>query len=567
MKNPSFWIILISYSVLLGFISLYLSRRVKNSDDFFLARGQTTWWTSGMSFFMTAFSASVFVANASLAYNYGALNILLIVAQMPVFFVGYFYMAKRWHRSGCDTAIGFLDQRFGKGTSQFFAWSGIPIRILDNANRVYVTAVLMEALFGFPLTLAVTVTCALTLLYSIGGGFLAVIVTDTLQGIILTVIVAAVALLACSKVGSLSNFMEGLPADYWTLSSSDGTFTVPLICSWVFIAIFAWNGNWSLVQRYVAVGTEKDARRVSLMAGASYYLLFPLLALPPMLAAVLLPELKGTTGAEQSYVKLAEMVLPAGMLGLLCFAILGATVTALNSELNVMSQVLVQDVFKKKLAGRSKKLSLLVGRLLVVLLLVCCLLISLKIREFGGAFKYLMTVLGMTTLPTFIPLILGLYMKRPDGRACMGAFTVGMIVSILGKFAFDLPLWAIIASNGVATTLVFCLAPSFLKTNLEQMVKQNEFFKKFEQPRPAYPDQNDQSASNGHTLVEQIMTLSLAGLGALLLATSLIFERSSLSVTIPTAAIFFVVAYCFHLLKRKKDQNEASKVAANITSK
>ncbi len=135
MQNPpqlewSFWFVLCSYAVLLIGVSVYVGRMINNTDDFYRGGGNNTWWASGLSFFMTTTSASVFVANASFAYNYGLLNICLIIAQLPVFVLGYFVFARLWHRTGCESAIEFIDHRYGKATTKFFLWTGIPIRLL-----------------------------------------------------------------------------------------------------------------------------------------------------------------------------------------------------------------------------------------------------------------------------------------------------------------------------------------------------------------------------------------------------------------------------------------------------
>jgi len=356
-----------------------------------------------------------------------------------------------------------MDYRYGKPTTRFFLWTGIPIRLLENALRVYVTSILLEALFKIPLFYGVMITSSLALVYTLIGGLIGVVITDALQAILLGVIVVVVAILAWSELGSIDSFMTQLPENYWTLFPGDGSMDLPMILGWVFVALFAWNANWSLVQRFVSVPTERDATKVSLMGGLAYYLIFPVLAIPPMLAAALLPELRGTDAVEQSYFLIAWQVLPQGLLGMLCFGIFGATITALNSELNVMSQVIVKDGIRKFTAGLSEKAELLVGRLVIVVLLVVCFAISLKIRDFGGAFTFLVTLLGLTTLPIFIPVLLGLVMKKANGLVCMAAFTAGFLTAIVLRFMVDAPMSVVIPANGAATFLVYWRLPYLLK--------------------------------------------------------------------------------------------------------
>lgn len=461
--SPDFWWLMGGYGALLIGVSLYFTRMIKDSGDFYGSNGKTSFWFSGLSFFMTAFSASIFVANASIAYRHGTLNALLIVAQLPVFIAGYLFFSARWHSTGCATAIEFIGKRFGAACAKFFLWVGIPIRILETGNRLYVTAVLFEAILGLQLLIGSGITATVALLSTIGGGFLAVVVTDAVQAILLTLIVAILAVLSWNAVGGWEGFVDKTPAEYWSLATDSTGFGVPLIAAWAVVALFAWNGNWSLVQRFVSVPTRKDSRKVSVISGVSYYLLFPLIAVPAMAAVVLVPGLDTPQKAEYAYILVAKELLPSGLMAMLCFGLLGATITAVNADLNVMAQVIVQDMLKKRLANASERSKLMLGRLIMLGITIICTVLSLQIRSLGGAFQYLLMVLGMTTLPTFMPLLYGLLWPRGDGRAAITAFCAGIAISVILRFGFDASLATVILSNGIVTTLAYFISPLLLK--------------------------------------------------------------------------------------------------------
>lgn len=522
----AFWFVVGAYAILLTGISVYVGRMIRNTDDFYRGSGRNAWWASGLSFFMTTTSASLFVANASFAYNYGLLNILLIIAQLPVFVLGFFFFARLWHRTGCHSAIEFIDHRYGKPTTRFFLWTGIPIRLLENSLRVYVTAVLLEALFGIPLLTGVLITSGLALAYTLIGGFLGVVITDTLQAILLGVIVSVVAILAWSKIGSIGEFMSAVPDDYWSLFPEDGVMDLPMIIGWVFVAAFAWNANWSLVQRFVSVPTERDAAKVSLMSGAAYYLIFPVLAVPPMLAAALLPELRGTAAEEHSYFLIAWDVLPQGLLGMLCFGIFGATITALNSELNVMSQVIIKDGIHRWVGRCAEKTELLIGRLIIVLLLIICVFVAIRIREFGGAFTFLVTLLGLTTLPIFVPILLGLLVGRADGRTCMLSFFMGLSTAIVLRFVLETPMSVVIAGNGIVTALTYFLLPLVMPPGKEMASKIDSLFQ-----RLSRPGASDAATAESKAMDSRLLRLtgwSLVAISAITIVGSLEFKDGAL---------------------------------------
>ena len=123
-QPATFWLVIVLYTLLLIGISFYFLRFVKNTDDFFLGARHTPWTVAGLSFFMTAFSASVFVADASFTYRYGGLSLLKIIASAPIFIIGFFLFAPRWHRTGHHSAIDFIENRYGQTTGQFFPLDG-----------------------------------------------------------------------------------------------------------------------------------------------------------------------------------------------------------------------------------------------------------------------------------------------------------------------------------------------------------------------------------------------------------------------------------------------------------
>lgn len=457
-QSVSFWAVLISYTALLAGLSLYFTRFVKTSDDFFRASQHTPWWVAGLSFFMTAFSAAVFVSRASFAYRFGGLALFSVVTMLPTFLLGFYLFSRKWHRTGCATAVEYIERRYGPRTARFFILTGVPIRILDNANRLYVTAVLVSLLFNCSLFQAMLITAAIAVIYTVAGGFLAVAVTDTLQAFVMAIIVVVIAGLSFAHIGGLGNFIASTPPEFWSLSPNHPEYNIPFELASGLVGIFSWNGYWSLVQRFVSVRTEPDAQKVALTGGIAFMVLFPLFALPPMFASVLVPGLDSATAAETSYLRIAQMLLPSSLLGLFCFALFASTITALNSELNVISQVLVNDAFKRRLARVSDHTKLLLGRVIILIVTGLCMTVAMYIPQMGGSFRYLMILLGMTSLPTFVPLLGGLFFRRTAGAGAVAAFVAGLSTSAVLRFGLEQTIAVMVFGNFIATAGVYVLS-------------------------------------------------------------------------------------------------------------
>jgi|GEM_PF-2033763 len=469
--SPLFWTLMGLYCAVIIGVSIYYVKAVKNADDFFGASRVTPWWAAGVSYFMTAFSASAFVAAASFTYSYGGLKVISIVLSVFTFLAGYYFFSRRWHRTGCKTAVEYIQQRFGDRAAKFFVFTGIPIRILDNANRIYVTAVLTYTILGLPLWAGAMLTTFVAFLSAVTGGFLSVVATDAIQAVVLAVITTIIACFSISMVGGFDALIEKLPAAYWSLNPPDSGYDIPFVIALTVVGIASWNGYWALVQRVVSVKTERDAQLVSLTSGISYYLLFPLFMLPPMAAAVLVPGLTGAAETEQSYLLLAKMILPMGMLGVFFFALVSASVTALNGEFNVVAQVVVEDIIRPLKPALVEKSGVLLGRLLVAVMAIACLIFSLFIPLLGGSFHFLAVLMGMTTLPTFLPLLFGLYNRKTPGWGAILAFILGITTSAVMEFGYHLSLFWIVMANFSVTMLTLLISGYVASAEHEPSVK------------------------------------------------------------------------------------------------
>src|SRR5690606_4112441 len=85
-----------------------LFSKISSTKDMFNAGGRSPWWLSGVSAFMTAFSAGTFVVWGGIAYTQGAVAIsILMVLGISSIIVGK-YLAARWKSYGYNSAAEFL---------------------------------------------------------------------------------------------------------------------------------------------------------------------------------------------------------------------------------------------------------------------------------------------------------------------------------------------------------------------------------------------------------------------------------------------------------------------------
>src|SRR5690606_27789517 len=130
-------------------------------------------------------------------------------------------------------------------------------------------------------------------------------------------------------------------------------------------------------------------------------------------------------------------------------------------ELNVISQVLVNDALKRQLARASERTKLFLGRLIILIVTGLCMGMAMYIPKLGGSFHYLAVLLGMTSLPSFVPMLAGLLYRRTAGAGAIAAFIAGLSISALLRFGFESTIVVMIVGNFLATTGIYLLAGVF----------------------------------------------------------------------------------------------------------
>ena len=146
------YITLVLYVLGVFVISTLSARRTSNQSEMFSAGGQSPWWASGLSGFMTMFSAGTFVVWGGVAYELGIVAVMINTCYgIAALLVGYF-VAGRWNELNVSTPAEYVRLRFGKGGLHFFTWTMLIKRILGVSVSLYALAVLLAALMPIDLT-------------------------------------------------------------------------------------------------------------------------------------------------------------------------------------------------------------------------------------------------------------------------------------------------------------------------------------------------------------------------------------------------------------------------------
>ncbi len=441
--------VLIIYLVGIFGVGVLLSFKNKNADDMFAAGGESPWWTSGLSAFMTMFSAGTFVVWGGIAYKYGFVAVMINICYgIAAILVGYF-IAGKWKKLGVRTPAQFIELRFGSSAVQFYTWSMMIFRVVGSAGALYSLSIMLVALLpleegnflrdpatgNLSLIWAIAIFGGTVVIYTMAGGLWAVLMTDVLQFIVLNLAVIFIIPLILMKVGGFSGFMEKIPEGFTDLTNDKYTWF--FLVGWVMIHFFMVGADWAFAQRFICVPNEKDARKSTYLFGV-LYLLSPILwLLPPMIYRVV----DSNANPTQAYILACQYVLPAGMLGLMVAAMFSATASMVSSQLNVFAGVLTDELYRRVInPDASDKKLLNAGRVFTVFIGVLLIAVALTIPYLGGIEKVIISITSIMVGPLLAPTIWGLFSRKTATSAIWVtapvSFVLGFIALILNPGGF-----------------------------------------------------------------------------------------------------------------------------------
>ncbi|MCF0174943.1 MAG: sodium:solute symporter, partial [Bacteroidales bacterium] len=119
------YIVILVYFLGLIAVSIIMSRKIRNSEDMFIAGRNSSWWLSGVSSYMSIFSASTFVVWGGVAYKSGLVaTTVALCFTVAAFIVGKWFSG-RWRKMRIKSPGEYLTIRFGHRTVRFYTISGI----------------------------------------------------------------------------------------------------------------------------------------------------------------------------------------------------------------------------------------------------------------------------------------------------------------------------------------------------------------------------------------------------------------------------------------------------------
>lgn len=478
------------YMIIMSGIGIFMGRFVKNINDYFKGGNGVSWIAGGISNFMTKFSTVIFVAYAGIAYKDGLVAITVLWSTVFPSLVAVAFFAKRWKRAGIISPVEFLETRFNASIRQIFSWSGVVFKLLDDMIKLYAIGLFVTAASGISFETAVIGCGVVVTLYTVIGGFWAVIVTDVVQFVILFIATLILVPLSYQAAGGLENMRAVIPENMtWT----NGEKGMPwFLVAYYVLIIIRYSGNWTFIQRFYSAKSEEDGKKLGLFSALLFFI-FPVIFLfPPIAARVIIPDLDNP---EMAYVSLCLKLLPEGIMGLMMAAMFSATMSVLSAEYNVTASVLTRDIYQRVFRpNASGKEALLVGRLMTLGVGTVVTVGALFVGGFGGAFEANKLLGGIFAVPMIVPVIFGIIYRKPQPWGALATLFVGTFVGFALNANKDIR-WEFATLIEIAVCiLIFFISGLVPSKNENYNQKVAAFFKKLTIPFVPNPESKGSDA-------------------------------------------------------------------------
>lgn len=283
---------------------------------------------------------------------------------------------------------------------------------------------LFESAFGLDYRIGLFVTAGVVIAYTLFGGFLAVSLTDFVQGIIMFIALVLVPIVAFTELGGVGTTFDVVrDIDPAYLDFFRGTTVVGII------SFLAWGlgyfGQPHIIVRFMAISSIKElkpARRI----GMGWMIISIIGAMFTGLIGIAYVDQTATTLAdpETIFIKFAQVLFHPFITGFLLAAILAAIMSTISSQLLVTSSAITEDFYKAFFRRKATDKELvLVGRLSVLGVAITGILLSLDPNDtILGLVGYAWAGFGSAFGPA---VLLSLYWKKMTRWGALAGMIVG----------------------------------------------------------------------------------------------------------------------------------------------
>lgn len=442
-------IVIISYLVGITAVGVIAGRRQREtSAGYFLASRALGWAPVGLALFATNISTVHLIGLASSGFtdgmvigNFEWLAPFILVLLGLVFAPFYF-------RTRISTLPEYVEGRYGPASRTILACMAVFGALFIHIGvTLYSGAVVVKTFVGIPILASIVVVSGLTVLYTVLGGLKAVVVTESIQTVLLllgavAVTAFAIGALGDSGIASLAELRRAAKPGQLSMIRPDGEFAwYCMLVGYPVIGIWYWCSDQTIVQRVLGARSERDAQLGPIFCGFVKILPPLVMVLPGVLCYVLYKD-RAEADPDSALIVLVEALLPGGLRGLVIAGLLAALMSTVAGALNSTATLVSIDLVKRIRPETPDRTLVRIGQATAVAVMVLATAWSTQGERFGGIFKGINQMISVLAPPISAIFLWGVFWKRANAQGALAALLVGIA---LGAFTFTVDFPAVSA--------------------------------------------------------------------------------------------------------------------------
>ena len=457
-------------------------QKQRSSADYFLASREVGWLAIGASIFASNIGSEHIVGLAGAGADSGVAMAHYELHAWCILVLGWVFVPF-YLRCSVFTMPEFLEKRYCPAARWFLSIISLMAYVLTKISvGLYAGGIVFQALFPAEILpgidnfwIGAVGVVVVTGIYTILGGFRAVVYTEVIQTLVLIIGSLTVTAVGLWKLGGWGRLYEICGREYFNLWKPHDHPQFPwtgMLLGAPVVGLWYWCTDQYIVQRVLAARDETQARRGTICAAYLKILPVFIFIVPGMIAFAL--KQSGTLEMARSdlaFPTLVTTLLPAGLKGLVVGGLLAALMSSLASVFNSCSTLFTVDIYNKLRPAASQRELVRVGRLATAAMVVLGLAWIPFMKYISGAlYVYLQSVQAYIAPPIFAVFFLGLFWKRVNAAGAMagliGGFVLGMArlaAEVFKESLVDFPvLYALASMNFLHFCLLLLIAAAAL---------------------------------------------------------------------------------------------------------
>jgi SSS family solute:Na+ symporter len=403
------------------------AHRQNDTSTYFAGGGRIPAWAVGISIFATLISSVTFLAYPGAAY---AGNWILLVQglMVPIVLVAIIHIiVPLFRRTIRLSTYEYFERRFGLFARLYSSLAFMLDRFSRAGTVLFLVSMAMSTFLNIDMYTIVLVMGLSIIVLTLLGGMEAIVWMDVIQGLLLIgggLTCTAILLfqpeggpVEMMRIAAENNKISFGPYDW---SVTELTFLV-MVLNGVFYALQKYGTDQSIVQRYLAARSEHEAKKAAYIGIA---MSVPIWALFMFIGTCLFayyhasgaPTLPADVNADGVFPYFIAHELPLGIRGFIIAALAAAAISSLDSDLNSLSAITVQDFYARFHSNTTDRQQLRFGRWMVgvcglIAVGIACLYISWGGEGVLGALFALYAICSAGIVGMFL---LGLLSRRAN---------------------------------------------------------------------------------------------------------------------------------------------------------